>query len=255
MSGVQVLILIVGAVLFTVSFFIPEQNTNTKEIHEKEEKAVKEVLDRELSKIQSRVDSAVEDSLEYAKDNADRAMDRITNEKMTAINEYSATVMEEIHKNHEEAVFLYDMLNHKHDQVKGTLANLNQTVRSVKHHVENLQSAAEQKITEEEKPAEKKAKEVSGDRKTKRETVAAAVKAETEKTEKPAEKKKTAAVKKTPAEKNVKVVIGAADDELNSNTEILNLHRAGKSNMEIARELGLGIGEVKLVIDLFEGGM
>ena len=39
----------------------------------------------------------------------------------------------------------------------------------------------------------------------------------------------------------------------NSNEKILELHKAGKSNMAIARELGLGIGEVKLVIDLFEG--
>ena len=39
----------------------------------------------------------------------------------------------------------------------------------------------------------------------------------------------------------------------NNNEKILNLHKAGKSNMAIAKELGLGIGEVKLVIDLFEG--
>lgn len=41
--------------------------------------------------------------------------------------------------------------------------------------------------------------------------------------------------------------------ERNSNERILQLHEAGKSNMAIAKELGLGIGEVKLVIDLFEG--
>jgi DNA-binding NarL/FixJ family response regulator len=39
----------------------------------------------------------------------------------------------------------------------------------------------------------------------------------------------------------------------NSNERILELHKAGKSNMAIAKELGLGLGEVKLVIDLFEG--
>ena len=31
------------------------------------------------------------------------------------------------------------------------------------------------------------------------------------------------------------------------------MHNEGKSNMAIAKELGLGIGEVKLVIDLFKG--
>ena len=39
----------------------------------------------------------------------------------------------------------------------------------------------------------------------------------------------------------------------NSNEAILKLHKEGKSNMAIARELGLGVGEVKLVIDLFKG--
>ena len=39
----------------------------------------------------------------------------------------------------------------------------------------------------------------------------------------------------------------------NNNEHILEMHRAGKSNMAIAKELGLGIGEVKLVIDLNKG--
>ena len=32
---------------------------------------------------------------------------------------------------------------------------------------------------------------------------------------------------------------------------ILDLYAKGKTNIEIAKELGLGIGEVRLVIDLF----
>ena len=43
------------------------------------------------------------------------------------------------------------------------------------------------------------------------------------------------------------------DNGINSNERILELHKAGKSNMAIAKELGLGIGEVKLVIDLYKG--
>ena len=39
----------------------------------------------------------------------------------------------------------------------------------------------------------------------------------------------------------------------NSNEKILALHREGMSNVAIAKELGLGVGEVKLVIDLFKG--
>ena len=39
----------------------------------------------------------------------------------------------------------------------------------------------------------------------------------------------------------------------NSNEKILSLYRQGLSKVAIAKELGLGVGEVKLVIDLFQG--
>ncbi len=41
-----------------------------------------------------------------------------------------------------------------------------------------------------------------------------------------------------------------ASDPVSQNKQIIEMHKQGKSNMVIARELGLGIGEVKLVIDL-----
>ena len=37
----------------------------------------------------------------------------------------------------------------------------------------------------------------------------------------------------------------------NKNDEILALHRQGKSVLEISKELSVGQGEVKLVIDLY----
>ena len=42
-------------------------------------------------------------------------------------------------------------------------------------------------------------------------------------------------------------------EKLNSNDRILALYRQGKSSVDIAKTLGLGVGEVKLVIDLFTG--
>ena len=55
------------------------------------------------------------------------------------------------------------------------------------------------------------------------------------------------------ADKNVDLMFASVGNTQNNNDRILELHKAGKSNMAIAKELGLGIGEVKLVIDLFEG--
>ena len=62
-----------------------------------------------------------------------------------------------------------------------------------------------------------------------------------------------------PIQPEVSPQIQTPDQELtptdaNHNLQILSLHKSGKSSVEIARELGLGTGEVKLVIDLFEEG-
>ena len=47
----------------------------------------------------------------------------------------------------------------------------------------------------------------------------------------------------------------AGDLNENNNDRILRLHKEGYSNVDIAKELGLGVGEVKLVINLFKGAM
>ena len=54
-------------------------------------------------------------------------------------------------------------------------------------------------------------------------------------------------------EENPQFYVIEPQDGGNSNERILSLHEAGMSNVAIAKELGLGVGEVKLVIDLFEG--
>ena len=54
-------------------------------------------------------------------------------------------------------------------------------------------------------------------------------------------------------EENPQYYVIEPQDTGNSNEKILSLHEAGMSAVAIAKELGLGVGEVKLVIDLFEG--
>ena len=44
MDVLQIVILVLGALLFTVSFFIPDKQVNTKEIKEKEERIFKELI-------------------------------------------------------------------------------------------------------------------------------------------------------------------------------------------------------------------
>ncbi len=253
MEILQIVVLFVGAILFTVSFFIPDRQVNTKEIREKEERIIKDIIDKELADVRRRVDEITEESIERAKDTTERQMDRITNEKMMAINEYSDTVMTEIHKNHEEAVFLYDMLNNKHAQVKTTAAELNQTIKLSKQ----TQSATKSKPSEKKK--EKADAVITVDNDSFEPIAAPPVPDNAEnnlKKNADADIHKKEEMKETLADTSgIEMMFATDGGKANSNDRILALHKAGKSNMAIARELGLGIGEVKLVIDLFEGGM
>ena len=62
-------------------------------------------------------------------------------------------------------------------------------------------------------------------------------------------KKKTAAKPKTTTPKAKKTTAKTSN---NSNQTILELYKQGKDKIEIARELGLGVGEVDVVIGLFK---
>lgn len=54
-------------------------------------------------------------------------------------------------------------------------------------------------------------------------------------------------------EQNVPVKINTEEIVYNHNEKILKLHRDGMQHIDIAKELGLGLGEVKLVVDLYRG--
>ena len=54
-------------------------------------------------------------------------------------------------------------------------------------------------------------------------------------------------------DEKVPEVMRESEENENSNDIILELYQKGESIIEIAKQLGLGVGEVKLVIDLYRG--
>ncbi len=281
MTVAEIIILIVGAIVFTASFFIPDKGDSAGSgtvSGGMEERAVKELVEKEIDKYRISLEEATQESIDDKKDMLERYMDRLANEKMMAVNEYSDTVLAQIKKDHEEAVFLYDMIDSKHTQVKNTTAEINQTIKSVKQLQSETESAAVKtasKTTEEVK--EVKTKKKSDDVATLETSESSfeplnVTKVEVEQKKAPKSTTKKSAAKKakdtanTLTEKSdsavdvgnasngeVELMFDSDSNGANNNDRILALHKEGKSNMAIAKELGLGIGEVKLVIDLFEG--
>lgn len=132
MGVLEIVLLVIGGVIFVASFMIPAQkekmSEETKTLAKKE---IEDMVAKEMEKIRSHVDDVVDEVVENSMEKTERSLERLSNEKIMAVSEYSDTVLQEIHKNHEEAIFLYDMLNDKHTNLKNAVDEVNKTVKEV----------------------------------------------------------------------------------------------------------------------------
>lgn len=221
MGILEVILLIAGIVIFIGSFLLPSGKTEESGINKEAAKEeIRGLVEEEMQTVRSQMQDKMEETSEDALEKVERSLERLTNEKIMAVNEYSDTVLQEIHKNHEEAMFLYDMLNSKHANIKDTVSKMDKAVK-----------AAEDKAKDRAEASEKPGRENGTEEKT---------------VETPAE---TLEPSESP---EIGFMGETAEEGQNNNEKILEMHRQGKSTVAIAKELGLGVGEVKLVIDLYK---
>ena len=275
MGILEIVLLAAGAIIFLVSFCIPVKEEKLKEeTRNLATEEVKSLVAEELEAVRSRLAELSGEEVKERIAQSERTMARISNEKIMAVNEYSDTVLEEIHKNHEEVVFLYDMLKQKKESLSELYGKADQSLQELLQQVKDAEITVKEKLKEiSEKAAEYDAVKEAG-REEKILPVAPEVLPEREFKAITAEKievvPKKRGPKRAPAKPKPKPetripedsgearvflpdMMGSGEAGNNSNMRILELHEAGKSNMAIARELGLGIGEVQLVIDLYKG--
>lgn len=351
MSVIEIVLIVVGAVILIVGYLLPAGKRNAdEEVQLISEAEIRKLVEGEAETVRERVSEIVDETIGYSIEKTERAMERVANEKIMAVNEYSDTVLEEIHKNHKEVTFLYDMLNDKHDTLMTSIGQASQAADEIRQTIRDAEITADETVRKAKdaegaadeairriKNAELSAKEaqeavqeavqsVMGaveDTRTdlwslhsaknyepedaeeisfaesepeedeerypepEREPVYEETYAPEEDTFQPIKAKRVEIIhepdadyvapepdistsaafaelgifgnaagrgqaKEEPRGVDIRFAQGQNDGH-NSNERILELHKAGKSNMAIAKELGLGLGEVKLVIDLFEG--
>ena len=257
MTTLEMVLLIVGVIVFIGSFIVPESKSEMEEVDKQlTQEQIQEMLKEEIRQVRSQIEDTVEETVSYSMERTERALERISNEKLTAISEYTETVLSDIHKSHEEVLFLYDMLNDKHENIKETASEVSKAVKQVNEAVQEADvvkkevSEATQALDEAFKPMD-----LSGIERLEQPKKSVKMKEIQKKTgEKVSKAKKTidkaGAIEKTDIALQFDAMQETSD---NNNERILELHKKGKSNVAIAKELGLGVGEVKLVIDLFKG--
>lgn len=238
MTALEITLIVIGVVFLVGSFFVSDKlsQKDVDQIAKMSEEELRVILDRQLEKAKTEIQNAIETGIDETTEETKRALEKETNDKINGISEYSDTVLESINKSHNEIMFLYSMLNDKHKDLTDLAANLQKLMVNL-YDVEQqmtektlrAQARLQQPEPIMEKPAKVQKKEIPVEKKVKSESI-----------------KKAVEVKKKP-ETDTEI------NEKNDNDAILRLHAEGKSDVEIAKLLDRGLGEVRLVIGLHRG--
>ena len=248
------------------------------------EDSVKKVMTRVEKGFSEKLSAISEDKLGGFADK----MSEIANDKMLAINDMSGQLMEKIEQNHKEVIFLYDMLNEKSDYLKDFSAKIDGLRHELEREEERIKAlnndlddkmikVKEVRQTVIAKPVAPV--EVKQEKSRRVPTGIEQAKAAIKPAEVPAQAKNLVKMKKEvediPSDINdifdtderdifkdaeVPEITEEIDEidlspeiteELSTNDKILKMHSEGKSVMEISKELGMGQGEVQLILGLY----
>lgn len=255
MDILEIVLLVAGVIIFILSFLLPagEDKKSPEELEKSAQEEIHRLVARELDAVKGHVDEVIDEAVGYAVEKTERSLERLSNEKIMAVNEYSDTVLEEIHRNHEEAMFLYDMLNDKHTNLKNTVSEVNRTVKEAEETVSSFHKLAPEAVSVPGQPAQEAGAVPRG---TVQEAGAVPRGTAQEAEDVSRGTAQAAAAGETVRGQNGAQADGSAEGPgrpgRNRNETILALYRQGKSKVEIAKSLNMGVGEVKLVIDLFQ---
>ena len=113
MTTVEVILIVIGIILMIGSFFVTEKlsQQEVEQISQLSSNEMKFILEKNMKSTEKKVEELVDDVIDRSMEIADRALDKETNMKIQEISEYAETVLESIHKNHNEVMFLYSLLN------------------------------------------------------------------------------------------------------------------------------------------------
>lgn len=144
MSVIEIVLVIIGAGIFLLGYFLPagKRKDANEEVQLISEAEIRKLVEGETETVRVRVSDIVEETIGYSIEKTERAMERVANEKIMAVNEYSDTVLEEINKNHKEVTFLYDMLNDKHETLMASIGQASQAAEEIRQTVRDAEITA-----------------------------------------------------------------------------------------------------------------
>jgi hypothetical protein len=206
MTPIEIILILIGAGIIIFSGFLVEKSDGKNNLlpNDKNQNPAELTTDN-IKEIKNKIDTIITQATDDTIINTEDQLNKITNEKIIAVNDYSKIVLDKVSQNHEEVVFLYNMLNEKESEIKELLNQMESSKTTI--YENKVEALPKVNLTSNE------TEEVMN--------------------------------------RNKDLEVNTGDTVENSNHEILELYKNGKSILEISKLLEIGQGEVKLVIDLF----
>ncbi len=250
MTAIEIVLLIVGMFFILGSFWVTEKlsPSELEHIAELSKEEMGAMLETELEKSKQRVVDLVGETIDSSKEQTERSLEKQTNEKIMAINEFSDTVIEKMNKTHNEIMFLYSMLNDKHTELTDFSSTITQQIQDLKSQEEELTnyylSQLKQQKPQYTQPPVQTATYVQ--------VPEAQTAADVGQNSAEVDPEPEAAVP-APEPAPDAVPQEESEEEVNVRDEIFRLYDDGKDSVAIAKKLGMGVGEVRLILGLYKG--
>jgi hypothetical protein len=242
MTTPDVLLLILAIAFLVFSFALVDKEKITqvkKDVNEGNQENT-ELSEQDIKDLKEQIKKLLIEEVSNAVIDADDKMSKISNEKIMAVNEFSTQILEKIEQNNNEVIFLFNMLTQKEEDIKVTFSKMETIRRENKEFLEKLTALMANKNKAKEQ-AQKKDLPVNELKQ----------KLNTEKNE---GKVETYNLKETNDDAILFIDDTTTSSEViesNRNDEILKLYKNKKTILQISKQLNMGQGEVKLVIDLY----
>lgn len=218
MTLLEIFLILFGIGITLISCFLVDKSSTREAVLSSEgvilgqELMKYELTTEDKAQIKEKFESMIRETVQETVWKTEDELNKLSNEKIIAIDDFSKQIIEKIGQNHEEVIFLYNMLNEKDTEIRNTVRKLENVSEKLKSKTVVGKIAKENTVSD-----------------------ASPLKPKTELDQS-------------------NQIINRSPEELseNNNSKILELYKQGNSIVDISKNLEIGQGEVKLVLDLFQ---
>jgi len=207
MLAVIIILFIVGIGILVAGFVIKDSYSVQHDVRSDE--YLEQMLEERMNQVEHRLGQSARMSASTIKRQTEEELEKLSKEKLSAVDEYSDQVMDRINKNHSEVMFLYGLLSDKQKELDQTVESLNNAQRELQ--ISNRLNMQEMNNSKKDDGNKFNVNDRKKDLKPKEES------------------------------------------SVDKRAAIMELAEEGMTDVEIAKQLSMGVGEVRLFLELGKG--